>query len=156
MSDNPIFELKDIPTAVAAESSFQFMVILVAANPGVYTTNISVSTSINDFDFMVTGEVLEGALPPLNVYNVVTPNGDGVHDIFKIDNITFYPNNNVIIYNRWGDKVFEMEAYDNLGKVFTGTANVGINKELDTDNYYYSIDKGDGSKKETGFLFIKR
>ncbi|MEQ6119049.1 choice-of-anchor D domain-containing protein [Reichenbachiella sp. MALMAid0571] len=155
-SDNPVFELQDIPTSVAPEDFVQFKIVFIAENPGNYSGNISVSTSINDFTFKVSGEVLEGALPLLNVYNALTPNGDSVHDFFKIDNITFYPNNKVTIYNRWGDKVFELDGYDNTGNIFTGISNIGSNKELDTDNYYYTIDKGNGSSKETGFLYLKR
>jgi gliding motility-associated-like protein len=86
----------------------------------------------------------------------VTPNGDGVHDFLKIENITDYPENTVVIYNRWGDKVFEATGYDNLSVVFNGNANIGSEGELDTGNFYYSIDKGNGDKVLTGFLFLKR
>lgn len=48
-----------------------------------------------------------------NVPNVFTPNGDGVNDYFIIDNAKSHPNNELIVLNRWGNVVFEMEKYDN-------------------------------------------
>ncbi len=45
--------------------------------------------------------------------NVITPNGDGINDYFVIDYALKQPNNQLIVLNRWGNVVFEMEAYDN-------------------------------------------
>lgn len=156
ISDNPVFEVIDAPMAIGPTQFAQFTVRLIADQVGVYNGNISVSTSLNDFTFAVIGEVLTNDQTNLNIYNVVTPNGDDVHDFLKIGNIINFPNNQVIIYNRWGDKVFELNGYNNMEKIFNGISNVGGNKELDTGNYYYAIDKKDGSKKETGFLLLKR
>lgn len=44
--------------------------------------------------------------------NVVTPNGDGVNDVFVIQNLVTgqgYPNNTLDIYNKWGVLVFHRE-----------------------------------------------
>jgi len=155
-SDNPVFEVENKNTKVATSEFVQFMVTLVALTPGTYQANISVSTSVNDFVFIVTGEVLEGVLPELNVFNAVTPNGDSVHDFLKIGNIDFYPDNTLVIYNRWGDKVFETTGYDNVNNTFIGNANVGSADELETGNYFYRIDKGGDYGKISGYLFLKR
>ncbi len=45
--------------------------------------------------------------------NVVTPNNDGYNDVFKILNVEKYPESVLIIYNRWGTKVFEASPYLN-------------------------------------------
>jgi len=155
-SDNPVFEVENVSTTVAASGFVQFNITLVAFTPGTYEANISVSNSVNDFVFLVTGEVLESELPELKVFNVVTPNGDGVHDYFKVGNIEFYPDNITVIYNRWGDKVFETSGYDNLNNTFIGNANLRGGKELETGNYFYTIDKGEDYGKISGYLFIKR
>ncbi|MCQ2298907.1 MAG: gliding motility-associated C-terminal domain-containing protein [Bacteroidales bacterium] len=44
--------------------------------------------------------------------SVVTPNGDGINDIFEITNLIegfAYPVNELSIYNRWGKKVFSVK-----------------------------------------------
>ncbi|MCB0497266.1 MAG: BspA family leucine-rich repeat surface protein [Cyclobacteriaceae bacterium] len=155
-SDNPAFEIIDPPASVPPAGFDQFVVRLLATSAGDYSGNVLVSTNLNDFTFSVSGEVLQESSGDIKVYNVVTPNGDGVHDFLKIENITSYPDNKVIIYNRWGDKVFEATGYDNQSVIFDGTDNTGSNQELETGNFYYSIDKGNGEKALTGFIFLKR
>jgi gliding motility-associated-like protein len=93
--------------------------------------------------------------PPITVYNAISPNGDGKHDIFEIQNITAYPNNKVYIFNRWGDKVFEISGYDNNLKSFSGVGNANGGKDLPGGTYFYSIDPGNGNPVVTGYLVLK-
>lgn len=53
--------------------------------------------------------------------NVITPNGDGVNDVFAIGNLNTsinnldpdrYRNNELTIYDRWGKQVYHAENYD--------------------------------------------
>lgn len=155
-SDNLVFEIINPPASIPPSSFDQFIVRMLASDAGSYSGNVLVSTNLNDFTFVVSGEVLEENTGDLHVYNVVTPNGDGVHDFLKIGNITNYPGNKVIIYNRWGDKVFEAVGYDNQNVVFDGNGNIGSKSGQTTGNFYYSIDKGNGDKPLTGFIFLKR
>ena len=155
-SDNPVFLIIDPPSSISPASSEQFIVRLLATEAGNYSGNIAVATNLSDFTFIVSGEVFGETFDDIHVFNVITPNSDGVHDFLKIENIANYPDNQVIIYNRWGDKVFEATGYDNQNIVFDGVDNVGSNKELQTGNFYYSIDKGNGDKPLTGFIFLKR
>ncbi|MBL7818182.1 MAG: gliding motility-associated C-terminal domain-containing protein [Saprospiraceae bacterium] len=68
------------------------------------------------------------------VYDVITPNGDGKNDKWVIANIEKYPNNEVFIYNRWGQLVYQTTKYRND---WEGTNQDG--KELPTAAYYYII-----------------
>jgi gliding motility-associated-like protein len=45
--------------------------------------------------------------------NIFTPNGDGVNESFTITGAEHYPGSEMIIYNRWGKKVFESSNYTN-------------------------------------------
>ena len=52
------------------------------------------------------------------VPNTVTPNGDGANDDLVFDIITFsdpddIPDNELIIFNRWGDIIYEAKPYTN-------------------------------------------
>lgn len=94
--------------------------------------------------------------PVIVVYNAISPTGDNLNEKLIIGNITSFPNNTVTLYNRWGDKVFEMTGYDNDQRVFRGVSNVGGGKELTAGTYYYLIDKGDGSEKIDGFISLRK
>jgi gliding motility-associated-like protein len=48
---------------------------------------------------------------PFEFPNVITPNGDGINDIFKIENLP--ENTEVIILNRWGNVVLKSDNYQN-------------------------------------------
>lgn len=91
----------------------------------------------------------------IEVFNGVSVIQDGQNDWMKIRNIELYPSNNVSIFNRWGDKVFEMSPYDNNQNAFRGESNISGNNKLPGGTYFYSIDLGDGSPKTTGYLQIK-
>lgn len=99
----------------------------------------------------------------IEVFNVLTPNGDGVHDILRIANIEDYPNNTVKIYNRWGVQVFMTKSYNSSGNVFDGTSTgrVTINQDnkLPVGTYFYIIDYEDlnGNMKQlSGYIYINR
>ena len=90
---------------------------------------------------------------------IITGNGDGLNDHFKIENITSFPNNRVIIFNRWGNMVWEVRGYNNDDQTrrFSGIANTSSlsSSELPDGTYFYVIDKGDGSSPSKGFVTIK-
>ena len=90
-----------------------------------------------------------GDNPPITVFNGISPNGDGYNDFLVIENIEFYPNNTVIILNRWGDKVAEFSGYNNQDVVFNDAS-------LPSGTYYYHIIPGvDGVNKVTGHFLLK-
>ena len=83
------------------------------------------------------------------IYNAVSPNGDGKNDVFEINGINQFPNNNVQVFNRWGDKVYSASKYDNDHVVFDG-------KNLPNGTYYYILDKGNGDKLLPGYIILSR
>ncbi|MEM0577970.1 HYR domain-containing protein [Flavobacterium polysaccharolyticum] len=91
----------------------------------------------------------------------LSANDDGINDFWKIDTIEEYPNNEVYIYNRWGDLVFQIKNYNNTTNVFSGIAN--RKRDMGADilpegTYFFEI-KIEGThhlKKTKGFLVLKR
>jgi len=94
----------------------------------------------------------------ITTYNAVSPNGDGKHDFLEINNIGLYQaTNNVKIFNRWGDKVFDINGYENTPeKAFSGRSNLGGKGDLPAGTYFYSIDLGDGTPVKSGFFVMNR
>ena len=45
--------------------------------------------------------------------NVITPNGDGSNDFLVFDGLEHYPGSSLVIFNRWGNKIFESNDYQN-------------------------------------------
>jgi gliding motility-associated-like protein len=69
---------------------------------------------------------------PIEIANAMTPNGDGSNDVFYIKNIESYPKNRLIIYNRWGNKVYDA----------TGYLNQWDGEGLPEATYYYLLELG--------------
>ncbi|MDF9797554.1 gliding motility-associated-like protein [Catalinimonas alkaloidigena] len=95
----------------------------------------------------------------INVFNGISPNGDGDNDIFRIDCIEQYPHSSVKIFNRAGALVYEVKGYDNRSIFFEGLGNRGLyigNKELPDGTYFYVIEKNNGDKPSTGYLELFR
>lgn len=51
--------------------------------------------------------------PTIVIPNVFSPNGDGVNDLFTIQNLLLYDFRQVTIYNRWGKVVYLSNQYNN-------------------------------------------
>ena len=90
-----------------------------------------------------------------------SPDGDGFNEYWHIENIQYYPENTVMIYNRWGDAVFKIENYDNAAQVFRGEANLKTKMgagRLPAGTYFFDIiiDGQTILKKTRGYLVIKR
>ena len=99
----------------------------------------------------------------IEVFNVITPNGDGIHDVLRISGLENYPNNTLKIFNRWGVSVYNTRAYDTEGNVFDGTSEgrvtVDQDRKLPVGTYFYILDYQlpDGENKTmSGYLYINR
>jgi gliding motility-associated-like protein/uncharacterized repeat protein (TIGR01451 family) len=99
----------------------------------------------------------------LEVFNAVSPDGDGLNDFLRIRGIECYPKNTVEIYNRWGVKVYDVEGYNNDTVVFRGISEgrVTVDKSegLPSGTYFYIVKyedfNGNGIDK-SGYLNISR
>jgi gliding motility-associated-like protein len=77
-----------------------------------------------------------------------SPNSDGLNDELIIENIELYEQSNLVIFNRWGNIVYEVDKYDN-NDPWTGAANKGIrlgNGILPAGVYFYILDLGDDER----------
>lgn len=72
------------------------------------------------------------------IFDTFTPNGDNLNETWIVKDIEKYPKNELIIYNRWGQVVYNKSPYMNE---WVGTTN--NNKELPTAAYYYVLKLND-------------
>lgn len=101
--------------------------------------------------------------PDLEVFNVVTPNGDGIHDVLTIRGLQNFPNNTIKIYNRWGVLVYSTRGYNSKGNVFDGTSQgrvtVDQDNKLPTGTYFYILeyeDQGGNQKTLSGYIYLNK
>ncbi len=134
----------------------QASVRAVAAN-GEIVEDISDDDS-NNFDDP-TVIVLDGCT--VKVYNLVSQTIAG-YEHLHIQGIECYPNNSVMIYNRWGVLVYETTGYNNEDKAFRGISEgrVTVDKStgLPEGTYYYILKyvKEGQPIEKAGFLHLTR
>lgn len=110
---------------------------LVDLPPGIYTVTVTDSA----------GHVVHKTINvdytqhPCDIFipNIITPNGDGTNDFFKIKGLP--PQSALRIFNRWGNQVFVSEHYLN-------------NWQGDTDGVYYYVLKTPDGRTFSGFVQV--
>ncbi|NER18331.1 gliding motility-associated C-terminal domain-containing protein [Spongiivirga citrea] len=82
-----------------------------------------------------------------------SPNGDTINDTWVIENIDDFPNSKVTVYNRWGQKVFEANNYQND---WDGTSTeAGSGNRLPAGSYLYVIELNDPDfPPKQGWIYI--
>lgn len=88
----------------------------------------------------------------LKFYSGITPNGDGLNDLWIVDNIELYPENKVQIFNRWGEEVWTGENYNNVDVVWVGNNKSG--NQMTDATYFYVAEVGGQTYK--GWVEITR
>ncbi|RMG84705.1 MAG: PKD domain-containing protein, partial [Bacteroidetes bacterium] len=83
--------------------------------------------------------------------NMITPNDDGMNDALIFPCLeSMYPENAIMVFNRWGDKVYEKHGYQND---WHGTFN---GRPLPAGAYYYILQLEPGAEPMKGFFTIIR
>ena len=88
----------------------------------------------------------------LEMPNGISPNGDGFNDFFTVRGLENYPNNKLMVFNRWGNLVYEEANYSNSDPWY-GTNQDG--KELAEGTYFVVVEL-DGTDSLKGYLEIRR
>jgi len=97
-------------------------------------------------------------LVPLHIPNGFSPNSDGFNDTFVIEGLDQYPDNEIIIFNRWGDEVFSAGPYLNDWIGSTTNEKLKITGDQVTEGtYYYILDiHAEGIQPYNGFIELRR
>lgn len=104
------------------------------ASPTITTEYVAQIEDLNgcvNYDTIIVTVIDDYKITP---NNIITPNADGVNDTWKIENIENYGTSTVLIYDRWGNEIYNKVAYDNS---WNGTNSNG--DLLPDGSYYYVI-----------------
>ena len=106
-------------------------------------------TDVNGCTLDTTFELTCVDLVPPTPNEFLSPNGDGLNERWIIDNIDYYPNATIHVFNQWGGEVFQADQpYMND---WEGTNKRG--QTLPSATYFYVIDTKKKSQKPfKGFL----
>jgi gliding motility-associated-like protein len=122
--------------------------VLTTAAPSLLLTT-------NQKQRIMVSEPLKSDITEVNIHQGVSPNGDGVNDVFTIDGIDAYPQNTVQILNSNGEAIYSVTGYDNYSKAFDGHSTNGALQKAGT--YFYTLEYKKGAEviRKTGYLVIK-
>jgi gliding motility-associated-like protein/uncharacterized repeat protein (TIGR01451 family) len=117
---------------ISAQAYLSF--IGVAISPGVIINLASLTSSGKD-SIEVKGVVSFRTLVnqvQFIIPKAFTPNGDGKNDFFEIGGLSSFPLNNIQIFNRWGNLVYQTAGYGQNGHWWDGS-------DLVEGTYYYIL-----------------
>lgn len=92
----------------------------------------------------------------LDIPQGFSPNGDGINDLFVIDGLSGYPDNELIIVNRWGDVVYKASPYKNDWNGQSGKHPLKLGGDIVLDGTYFYSFKPDKNTLKTGYIILHR
>ncbi|WP_198342074.1 gliding motility-associated C-terminal domain-containing protein [Polaribacter sp. SA4-10] len=156
---NALNGIWNIPSLGAIESATLTLTVKVNTHGDylntasiIKSTPIDADTSNNTAEALVTPSCLE-------IYNIITPNGDGMNDNFVISCIDTYIGADIEIYDRYGSIVYKKKNYNND---WNGVANqtsklIGTGQKLPNGTYFFVIKFNDGSTENIkSYIQIRR
>lgn len=129
---------------------------IIGVNDSVLTDLIAGQYCLNviDGNNCLIGSCIELFAPPeLWLPNGLSPNGDGMNDGLIIPGLEIHPENNIKIFNRWGNIVHEEDDYSNSDPWM----GMGRDNNFVPDGTYFVIVNIPSSIKELhGYLEVRR
>ncbi len=93
--------------------------------------------------FIITGELI------LPIPNIITPNGDGINDVWNLPHINYFSGAYIYLYDRYGKIIYESEIDRN--PIWDGKY---LGRAVPSDSYWYRIVSKYGNII-TGYLVVK-
>lgn len=119
----------------------------------IYTYTVTSNNSCKNLS-VATVTIIES----IKIVNGFSPNGDGINDTWKIlpDLLAKYPNNQLMVFNRHGNKVYEDSPYKNDWNAITnGKIIINNGKKLPSGPYYYVLELNNLKKSVfKGWVYI--
>ena len=170
----PVIARGETYTVNSAKASSGLTVTLAVTNPAIVSvqglvltglqvghTTITASQAGNNNYLPATSVIQsvqvinEAGKAEIQVHQAVSPNGDGINDVFFIEGIKEFPLNKVTIYNRNGAKIYEANGYDNVNRVFDGHSSfTGDLQQPGTYFYVIQYTTAEGKGRNLSSYFV--
>ena len=105
---------------------------------GTYRITLTASSSEGCSD---TVSIAYDIISEVVVPNVITPNGDGKNDKLVFKNVQFKENSSLLVYDRWGNKIYENANYKNEWE-----------PDGSSGTYYFILNVKDEPEPYTGYF----
>ncbi|MFZ1331688.1 MAG: HYR domain-containing protein, partial [Flavobacteriales bacterium] len=120
---------------------------------GTFEVILTVTDASGNTNSCTSQVTVKQPIKPLVIPAGFSPNGDGIADTWEIQGLREFPNNNVMVFNRWGNKLFSAAPYLND---WYGQSNEGtVPGDLPAGNYFYILDLGEGETR-TGYIQLNK
>ncbi len=125
---------------------------------GTYTVNYTICEKANPGN--CDSAIVTITIPEQNLkfYSGFSPEGGNqLNNYWRIDGIEAFPQNEVKIFNRWGNLVYQVTGYDNSTSAWRGQSTEGTvigEKTVPDGSYFYVVDLKDGNKPRSGYIVI--
>lgn len=121
-----------------------------ANEPGTYSLQLQAEKDGCLSPLSTVQIIVESELPPLIPAIFFTPNGDGLHDTWEIENIEYYPTADIEIYDRYHKLLVK---YKGTEKGWDGIYN---GHPMPMDDYWYLIKLAELRDWKSGHFTLKR
>ena len=149
----PLVSLKilDYPTLGTAEAD-TFGFIKYVPEPNVCDESVMLTYEIcTQFGCDTATATIYIECNDLKIVDGFSPNGDGINETFVIGGISEYPNNRLMIFNRWGNSVLDQKGYDNSWEGYWDDNNTF----LPNGTYFYIFETGEGERMTGSFELVR-
>ncbi len=116
----------------------------------------------DNYEVITIGSIVDNEVSENDSNNVlISPNGDSNNEFLVFDELIDYSNNNLVIFNRWGNIVYQTAEYkNNWNGLSNGRATYKKTDKLPDGTYFYVLTLGNDpavlSKTKKGWVYIHR
>ncbi|PKH51376.1 hypothetical protein CXF68_12105 [Tenacibaculum sp. Bg11-29] len=115
----------------------------------------------DNYEVITIGSIVKDVIEIDSNNILISPNGDNLNDFLVFDEVAQYSNNNLVIFNRWGNIVYQTDEYkNNWNGISSGRATFKKVDKLPDGTYFYVLKLGDTPAslitEKKGWVYIHR
>jgi gliding motility-associated-like protein len=152
ISSNNLLDFQFNPAEVKDGNGSTEMIIRTTEEMDLGLIEVSIFATADTIERLVVLALTIDPIPiELKPKNQFSPNGDGIDDVWEIEEILELPDHTVLVFDRSGKEVFKAQPYNNDwdGKSMTGI-------DLLPTTYFFVVRDGGGAAVKSGTINLLR